>query len=220
VPLTAERYLWDRDWVSELPADGAPAITDRSRPAKTNGPTETAPLTEWVYTAAAHQNLEVGWDGASPQTVVDVEVERGLAKPRFHVGLTEYLDPQTSIFTSFRIFANLAAARTFADDWAADIVMARADLAAVPATGCRSCDLDRFPCTDHLAELEAAGEEWTDQLTLQQAGALLLDGTGRNGDPRFPFRWSNLSDDERWLFRWVVGEETSVDRAQTSSPRS
>jgi hypothetical protein len=40
-------------------------------------------------------------------------------------------------------------------------------------------------------------EDHHDLLASDEAEALGYDGTGRDGDPRFPYRWSNLTEEER-----------------------
>ena len=39
------------------------------------------------------------------------------------------------------------------------------------------------------------------ELPFEATEALGLDGTGRDGDERFPYTWSNLTDDERRRLR-------------------
>jgi hypothetical protein len=36
-----------------------------------------------------------------------------------------------------------------------------------------------------------------EELPFDAVEAIGLDGTGRDGDPRFPYRWANLMPDER-----------------------
>lgn len=43
--------------------------------------------------------------------------------------------------------------------------------------------------------------EEVNELGFDEVEAIGLDGTGRDGDPRFPYTWANLTDDERRMLR-------------------
>lgn len=55
-------------------------------------------------------------------------------------------------------------------------------------------DADQIYAHGSDPKFPAADDE---ELSYDEVEAIGLDGTGRDGDPRFPYRWSNLTDDER-----------------------
>jgi hypothetical protein len=54
-------------------------------------------------------------------------------------------------------------------------------------------DCERIPTMYPQYNVEHPDEE----LSFDEVEAIGLDGTGRNGDDRFPYTWGNLTPDER-----------------------
>lgn len=62
----------------------------------------------------------------------------------------------------------------------------------------------------HVAQILAIADELTEgELGYDEVCAIGLDGTGRDGDPRFPYTWDSLTDVEKDKLRayWLAGNE-------------
>jgi hypothetical protein len=83
--------------------------------------TRAALDSEWVYTAALHQNIEVGWDGDAEVVVVDVEYEA--ATKTYWTGLTHYRTPNDHWFVPRWAWSRLEDAKWDADRWAREMAV-------------------------------------------------------------------------------------------------